>query len=444
MDMYKVIIEFCGLQGVFVEDVKQFQKSLRCEIIVRQKEKGLACNRCQGKITKVRDWHLKELKGPPMGIYRDVKIKLWQARGICERCHKKRMSQCSFIHPTFPSMTCGFAETAGRMMEELTCEGTARLLNANSKTLWNLDQWRMQYMLQFMELPKNLDTARMCADEVHFTSIKLERKTLFSKVRDIKFITNLICWKESKVLMNAPGRGSEALRGCLNVLSTKALKQIEFFSVDIHDPFISVIQELCPNADICLDRFHVTKKANEAFDKVRKSEFKKAREMAKKVGKQNDFVTNMLSPVRRFIFFTVELNLLKSEQKKLDRLRKQNFNINNAMLILDYFHFVMNCNTIKKFRSALKEWYDLVRQAKLKPFRAFAKTIRRYRSLIENYIKSGLTTGVAEGINNKIKALKRAAYGYADETSFRLKILQRCGFLNSTYIKTDSFFKSMP
>ena len=52
MDMYKVIIEFCGLQGVFVEDIKQFQKSLRCEVVVRQKEKGLVCHRCQERSQK--------------------------------------------------------------------------------------------------------------------------------------------------------------------------------------------------------------------------------------------------------------------------------------------------------------------------------------------------------------------------------------------------------
>ena len=113
------------------------------------------------------------------------------------------------------------------------------------------------------------------------------------------------------------------------------------------------------------------------------------------------------------------------------------------MLVLDYFHFTMQSKTVKKFKAALKEWYDLVRQSKLKPFRDFAKTIRKYRTLIENYIKSGLTTGVAEGLNNKIKALKRAGYGYQDETSFRLKILQRCGFLNSNHIDTRSFFKSI-
>ena len=443
MDMYKVIIEFCGLQGVFIEDVKQFKKSLRCEIVVRQKEQGLVCHDCSKPIKKIRDWHLKELKGPPLGIYQDVKIKLWQARGICQGCRKKRMSYCPFIHPGCSSLTCGFAEVAGRMMEELTCRGTARLLKANPKTLWTLDQWRMQYMLQFLELPKNLDLSRLCADEVHFKSIRLERKTLFSKTRDIRYITNLICWKESKVLMNAAGRSSESLKNCLNVLSREQLEKVIFVSVDIHDPFIATINELCPNAEICLDRFHVVKKANESFDKVRKKEFKKAKDLARKAGKTHDFVASMLSPVRRFIYFTTELKLLKSEQKKLERLRKQNINISNAMLILDYFHFVMNSTTVKKFRKTLKEWYDLVRQSQLKPFRAFAKLIRRYRPLIENYIKSGLTTGVAEGINNKIKALKRAGYGYTDEFSFRLKILQRCGFLNSNYINTDNFFKSV-
>ena len=230
MDMYKVIIEFCGLQGVFIEDVKQFQRSLSCVITVRQKEKGLVCHECGGAIKKIRDWHLKELKGPPMGIYQKVSIKLWQARGICESCNKKRMSLCPFIHPACTSMTCGFAEVAGRMMEELTCEATARLLRTNTMTLWNLDQWRMQFMFQFLELPKDIDLTMLCADEVHFRSTTLPRKTLASKTRDIHFITNLICWRSSKVLMNAPGRDSLSLKNCLSLVPGRVGKGEVFCS----------------------------------------------------------------------------------------------------------------------------------------------------------------------------------------------------------------------
>jgi transposase len=90
------------------------------------------------------------------------------------------------------------------------------------------------------------------------------------------------------------------------------------------------------------------------------------------------------------------------------------------------------------------DWYQLVRESKLKPFRKLAKTIRKYRRNIEAYITSRLTTAVAEGLHNKIKVLKRMGYGYSNPISFCRKILQRCGYLNHLSINTDEFFIKWP
>jgi transposase len=73
----------------------------------------------------------------------------------------------------------------------------------------------------------------------------------------------------------------------------------------------------------------------------------------------------------------------------------------------------------------------------LKPFLKLAKILRKYRHHTEAYIGSRLTTAVSEGLNNKIKMLKRMAYGYSSPESFRNKILQRYGYLNHYFINTN-------
>jgi transposase len=213
---------------------------------------------------------------------------------------------------------------------------------------------------------------------------------------------------------------------------------VENFAVDMHEAFISVIKTECPNAEICVDRFHLVQKVNEAFDKVRRSEFKKAKET------KDDFNENMLEPHRRFILVAREKDLSRSEQKLLDKLRRVNQSIHTAMLLVEYFHKALDKTSIKSFRQTLLTWYIVVRESKLEPFINLAKTIRRYRTNIEAYIKSRLTTAVAEGLNNKIKVLKRMGYGYSNPTSFCRKILQRCGYLNHLSINTDEFFFKWP
>lgn len=54
----------------------------------------------------------------------------------------------------FPGMTCGFAEMAGRLMEEITCEAVARILDCDPKLMWEVDQNRMEVMLQFLQLQR--------------------------------------------------------------------------------------------------------------------------------------------------------------------------------------------------------------------------------------------------------------------------------------------------
>ena len=80
------------------------------------------------------------------------------------------------------------------------------------------------------------------------------------------------------MLFNAIGRDSEALETSLSILSPGRKMTIEKFAVDMHEAYISVIKSECPNADVVIDRFHLSMKINETFDKVRRSEFKLAKE----------------------------------------------------------------------------------------------------------------------------------------------------------------------
>jgi transposase len=328
---------------------------------------------------------------------------------------------------------------AGRLMEELTCEATARYFRLNSKTLWDLDQWRLRRMKQDLKLPETLDVSLMSADEVHFRTIENNlRDNPFSERWTTKYLTNLVCSKVSKVISNAGGRDAQALATCLKVLPIQTREKIEYFALDMNAGFFKAVTKLCPHAEIAVDRFHLVQALNETFNDVRKSEFK----LAKK--RKDDFQAGMLEGGRRFILMERNPTLSTEEQNMLGKLKMLNTNINAAMLIVDYFHKVLDKNTIPKFRKALTQWYRLVRESGIKRFKRFALKVRNYRFNIEAYIKSNLTTAISEGINNKIKVLKRMGYGYTNQESFQLKILQRCGFLNSQSIDTTGWHWHIP
>lgn len=439
MDSMKLITGLCGLQHCDVEDIKLFKSRGFAEITVRYGLVHSHCGQCSGALGKLHDWQFRRLQGPPLGVYSHVEIRLYFPRAHCANCKNNQMAFVPFMHPHISSMSCSFAEVAGRLMEETTCEAAGRILHANSRTLWELDQFRMQLMLERMKLPEDVDLSSLSADEVHFRTLRFEnRKGLAAKRWEPLFVTNLVSYEDSKVLFNAIGRGSQALTDCLAVLSPGQKLAVENFAVDMHDPFIEVIRKECPQAKIAVDRFHLAQQVNKSFDEVRKDEFRKAKE------NKNDFMEGMLTPSRRFVLVERHKNLSRAELKLLEKLRRINIHIHSAMLLVEYFHTMLDKPNVRDFRKALMNWYLLVRESKLKPFRKLALTIIRYRNYIESYIKSGLTTAVSEGLNNKIKTLKRMAYGYTNPKSFRNKILQRCGYLNHCFINTDDFFYEVP
>ena len=440
MDSWKFIISCLGLQYVFIQGAEEsFKPHPKVTIFSQLFRDRCLCRECRRPLGAIHDWRSRTVQGPAMGIFIEVHIVIKFPRAFCNSCNKVQPAYISWIHPKCESMTCGFAEVAGRLMEETTCAAAGRVLHTEPRSLWNLDQYRMQLMLQRMKLPADVDVSHLSADEVHFKTTWYEERVGWNAKRwEPHFATNLVSHKGSKVLFSAIGRGSKSLGDCLSILPEELLKQVEYFALDMHDPFIKTATKLCPNAKICVDRFHITQQLNTCFDTVRKAEFKKAKE------REDIFTEGMLSPSRRFVLVEKEKHLTKSEIKMLDRLRTLNINIHTAMLLVEQLHVALDKRTLKDFRDSLLVWYRVVRESKLSPFRQFSKTIRKYRKLIEAYITSRLTTAASEGINNKIKTLKRMAYGYQNEGSFRNKILQRCGYLNSRYINTTDFFWFSP
>ncbi len=84
-------------------------------------------------------------------------------------------------------------------------------------------------------------------------------------------------------------------------------------------------------------------------------------------------------------------------------------------------------------RKALREWIVAAIGSKIQAFVELGQKFFRKRYFILNYFICKITTAISEGINNKIKRLKRMAYGYKDVTYFLLKIHQHCGLLNPRF-----------
>lgn len=439
MDLHHLINSLLGLQDLTITNAELSEDFVSCRISAELPWSRARCAGCEHPLLEFHQWSQREIKVPPLGLFKDVVIQLRYPRGHCPVCNKIQRALVTGIHSKFKGHSCSFVETAGRLMEETTCAAASRTLSSDPKTLWQIDQWRMREMQKHLDINKfteDLDVSRMSADEVHFKTVEApNREYAFAPKWSVKFVTNLVCTKEAKVIANAAGRDARALANCLRTLSRPQRLSVEFFSIDMNPGYFQVVSKLCPKAEIAIDRFHLVKSMNEYFEDVRRDEFQKAKKNKK------EFEEIMLSPSRRFMFLEHNAVLSIEESNMLGKLKILNTNISNAMLIVEYFNKVLEEKGVLGFRSRLAKWYGMVRDSKLLPLRKFALQVRKYRMNIEAYIRSNLTTAISEGLNNKIRVLKAMAYSYQNEESFMLKILQRCGFLNSRHMDTRRLFK---
>lgn len=439
MDFNRLISQAIGTQDLIFNDFKFYKNNQELHLKATLPFKKAICSKCNCELHQFHQWHSKTIRLPPFFMAKTVYLNFKFPRGQCYFCERVMPPQFSFIHPIFKTLSCSFVEKAGRMMEETTCAATARLLNIDRKLLWKIDQWRMKYLKKLMELPEDLDVSKMSADEVHFLTKRYKkREDPFSPKYYVQYITSLVCTAHSKVLSTAMGRSSVSLGKCLNVLSKEKLSEIEFFAIDMHQEFFNTIKRKCPNAQIAVDRFHLVQSLNDTFNKLRITEFKKAKR------RKDEFQMGILTAKRRFILMEKNPVLSIEEDNMLGKLKMLNVNINAGMLMVDYFHKVLDQKSFSKFQRMLKQWFSIVKTAKLPEFDKFAKKVEKYRPNIEAYIKSNLTTAISEGLNNKIKVLKRVGYNYQNPKSFQNKILQRCGFANSAHIDCDFLFWHVP
>ena len=113
----------------------------------------------------------------------------------------------------------------------------------------------------------------------------------------------------------------------------------------------------------------------------------------------------------------------KSEAEQLSEAPAVNMPLASAYYLKDELKEIWKKPNIKEASKALDNWIAKAETTSLVPLKKFCNLLRGHRSGILNWHKHQVSTGPLEGFNNKIKVLKRKAYGYRDEQYFELKIL---------------------
>ncbi|MDV2994624.1 MAG: ISL3 family transposase ISMae37 [Chroococcidiopsis sp. SAG 2025] len=163
----------------------------------------------------------------------------------------------------------------------------------------------------------------------------------------------------------------------------------------------ALVQEVFPNALLVFDRFHIMKPVNEELNKVRKQ-------------------TKMTLKGSKFILLKNGVDLTQEERMKLEAILNHQERLKLAYTLKEEFREIFEtCSTVESGREQLLKWLKKAGSV----YASVLTTIRNHLDGICNYFLNRTTSGVMEGINNRIELIKRQAYGFVNFDNFRARLL---------------------
>jgi transposase len=207
------------------------------------------------------------------------------------------------------------------------------------------------------------------------------------------------------VLAVLKGREKKPLIDFLKTIPTRLQETIKEVCTDLYEGFINAVEEVLPQAKIVADRFHIAKLYRAAVDALRKIEMKELKAILTK--EEYARLKGVLWALRKR-----HENLEPEEQALLDRLLEASPSLRKAYTLREKLTRLFDKKHSKSSgRRALRRWMAAVRESGLNCFDNFLTTLENRMDLITNYFISRSSSGWVEGLNNKVKVLKRRSYG---------------------------------
>jgi len=229
-----------------------------------------------------------------------------------------------------------------------------------------------------------------------------------------RYMTLVMDLDSGAVVFVGDGKGADALKPFWKRLRPSKAK-IEAVAMDMSPAYRQAVSAHLPKATIVFDHFHVIKLFNEKLSDLRRALYREATEVMHK---------QVLKGTRWLLLKNPEnLDADKDEKQRLEEALALNKPLATAYYLKEDLRRFWE-QPGKRFATAfLNDWLRRATASGIKMLQQMAKTLAARRTGLLAYYDAMITSGPMEGTNNKIKTMKRAAYGFRDPEFFKLKIL---------------------
>ena len=379
--------ELIGLEDVIVTKVERKDNQLNINLIMPRKIHRCPC--CNNSTDKIHDYRIQKIKDISSFGSRTI-LYLRKRRYVCPACKKRFYEKIPFL-PRYHRIT-------------------SRLI-ANI-----LDSFRTVHSIKDVAKTANVSstTATRIFDHIKYSNKSLPRVISMDEFRGNaggeKFQCIITDPEHKKVLDILPNRKAEDLYGYF--LKYKDRHNVKYIVMDMCGPYRYLAKTVFPKAQIIADKYHVVRQVTWAFENVRKAEQKKFHEQRRKYFKRS----------RRILLKRPE-NLTSSEADQVESMLRISERLRHAYVLKNEFYKVMDSSNSYEAKKQLAKWYMLVSGYKLPEFEDCFRAFTNWQKEILNSFDVKYTNGYTEGINNKIKVIKRNAFGMRNFERFRNRIL---------------------
>lgn len=377
------------------EVIRTKYKNGNIYVKVKTKADKLKCPACKSFDIIKSGTKEREFRTIPIGHHK-VFIQHSIQRIECKACRVIRQEHLPFIENK-KSFTRAFA----RYVIALSRIGTIRDVAIHLGVGWDLvKEIQKTYLKKHYSNPGIKGVKCIAIDE-------------FAVKKGHKYMTVVLDLATGIVLHVGKGKGSDALTDFWKRIKRNKV-DIEAVAIDMSPAFISAVVTNLPNAQIVFDHFHVVKMMNDSISKLRRDLYRQETELNKK---------ELLKGSRWLLLKnSVNLNDERNEKEKLQELLEINEPLAIAYYLKEELKLLWQQKTKDLAQQFMGKWVAKAMASGVFRLRKFAATLLAHRSGIFAWYDYPISTGPLEGLNNKIKTMKRQAYGYRDMEFFKLKI----------------------
>ncbi|MBW3166251.1 ISL3 family transposase [Ferrimonas balearica] len=324
-----------------------------------------------------------------------VTLRVPVRRLVCSQCGI-RTEHITWLSP-FSRLTERLIRLVESLLKVLPVKHVASLVGLHWHTIKTLDKRRLNR--EVVE-PDWSQVRRLVMDE-------------FALFKGHRYATVIADADTHQVLWLAEGRSRAAIRPFFERLGQQC-HRIEAVAMDMNTAFDLEVQEHCPNARVIYDLFHVVAKyGREVIDRVRVDCANELR---------GDKPARRHVKRGRWVLLKNHENMNDRERSYLDELLAANHSLMVVYLLKEELKALWYCRDEESAIKRWQLWWQQVHESGLKPLIQLAQKLKPYLSGITASALYPLHTCRLEGMNNKIKLIKRMAYGYRDTEYFFLKI----------------------